>query len=103
MNRQQLERQLKERLAKDGYAVELLKQWPAKATYYKGDGEAIPGLPADPWSMQRYLAKGFSLVPPTCSGIEPIPLKRGRQGKRSLANMLREISNKESLMQGGEE
>jgi len=37
--------------------------WPAKATYYKPTGEPMPNLPADPYSMSRYLARGFTLKP----------------------------------------
>ncbi len=54
---------LREELNKQGYAVKI-DMWPAKATYYKPDGEAMPNLPADPWSMRRYLRRGFTLVPP---------------------------------------
>ena len=63
-NRQQLERELRQQLALQGFAVELLDQWPARATYYKPDGESMLGLPSDPFSMKRYLARGFTLVPP---------------------------------------
>ena len=36
----------------------------AKATYYSRDGEPMPNLPADPKSLERYLARGFTLTPP---------------------------------------
>ena len=62
--RQAVEREIRKDLAAQGYSVALLRQWPARATYYKTDGEAMPGLPADPFSMQRYLARGFTLFPP---------------------------------------
>lgn len=64
VTKQQLKEQLKAELEKEGYKVELLKQWPARATYYKKDGEPMTNLPADPYSMQRYLKKGFTLTPP---------------------------------------
>jgi len=51
-------------LKSQGFAIRDLGSWPAKATYYKQNGEAMPNLPADPWSMQKYLHKGFTLVPP---------------------------------------
>ena len=35
-----------------------------KATYYKPNGEVFPNLPADPASMQSYLDRGLTLVPP---------------------------------------
>ncbi len=68
--RQQIERELKTELASQGYSVSLLDSWPAKATYYTKDGEAMPGLPANPWSMQRYLRRGFTLVPPNGSDMK---------------------------------
>jgi len=43
-----------------------------KATYYKSDGEALPNLPADVDSMRRYLARGFTLVPPQ-PAVEVLP------------------------------
>lgn len=55
---------LLQRLAQDGVVIEELKSWPAKATYYKQNGEAMPNLPADPYSMNRYLGRGFTLTPP---------------------------------------
>lgn len=62
-----LRQELKEDLAKQGYYIQDLGTWPAKATYYKPSGEAMPNLPADPYSMERYLKRGFTLVPPTPS------------------------------------
>ena len=38
------------------------------ATYYKPDGEAMR-LPADLWSRQRYLRRGFTLTPPSPSDV----------------------------------
>ena len=46
------------------------KDWPRKATYYKPDGEAMPNLPADPGSMQRYLDRGYTLAPPKPQVVE---------------------------------
>jgi hypothetical protein len=71
--RQQVERELKQELASQGYSVSLLDSWPAQATYYTKDGEAMPGLPANPWSMQRYLARGFTLVPPSGTDMVRCP------------------------------
>lgn len=60
----QLRRELQAELDSAGYGVKLLPGWPAKATYYNREGRAMPNLPADPFSMRRYLARGFTLVPP---------------------------------------
>lgn len=49
---------------KQGYSVNLLNSWPAKATYYKPSGEPLPNLPADPYSMRKYLRRGLLLAPP---------------------------------------
>lgn len=57
--RQELAQQLKEK----GWAF-VIDTWPDKLTYYKQDGEAMPNLPADPVSLKRYLARGFTLSPP---------------------------------------
>lgn len=56
--------ELKAELKRQGAAVALLDEWPAKATYYKPNGEAMPNLPSDPWSMQRYFGRGYTLAPP---------------------------------------
>ena len=61
--KQAIQQALKRELQDQGYAIRI-DRWPTRATYYKADGEAMPNLPADPWSMQRYLARGFTLVPP---------------------------------------
>jgi len=58
-------------LEKFGYVfaeVEGLRPQP-RATYYtinKNNGEVVemPNLPADPYSLQHYLAKGFTLTRP---------------------------------------
>ena len=78
MQRIQLERELRQQLASQGYSTELLRIWPARATYYKPDGEAMPGLPADPFSMKKYLSRGFTLVPPNKDDLfdEPTPIKK---------------------------
>lgn len=62
--RRKLENDIRRDLQAQGASVRLLDSWPAKATYYKPSGEAMPNLPADPWSMKRYLARGFTLEPP---------------------------------------
>ncbi len=71
--RQQIEREVRAELASQGYSVRLLDTWPAKATYYTKDGEAMPNLPAEPRSMKRYLARGFTLVPPADGDMKRCP------------------------------
>lgn len=65
--------QLQRELVAQGFVIRNVGEWPKKATYYKPNGEAMPGLPADPYSMKRYLARGFTLVPPT----EPVASGNG--------------------------
>lgn len=55
---------MKKELEGQGFSVSEITSWPAKHTYYKPDGEALPNLPADPESMQRYIKRGFTLVKP---------------------------------------
>lgn len=63
MNKKE-EQAIVEELNEQGFAIRNLKSWPAKSTYYKPDGEPMPNLPSDPWSLQRYLRRGFTLAPP---------------------------------------
>lgn len=56
-------KEVKELLKRQGYTVEI-DRWPKKSTYYKPSGEALPNLPSDPFSMEKYLRRGFTLEPP---------------------------------------
>src|SRR3990167_10844931 len=56
-------RKLQQELAAEGYVVSITA-WPHKATFYKPDGEAMPNLPADPYSMANYMKRGFTPFPP---------------------------------------
>ena len=69
-----------------GYYIDIDK-WPKRLTYYKPDGEGLPHLPADPWSMERYLKRGFTLVPPE------LPIQPSDGGKEELAPLY--VSNKD--------
>jgi len=56
---------------------------PAKATYYHKDketGEIIehPNLPIDPWSLQRYLRRGFVL---NKSQLQPQAVEQSQEGE----------------------
>ncbi len=42
----------------------------ARATYYNKEGKELPNLPADPYHLQRYLARGFTLEKPQTSEIK---------------------------------
>ncbi len=57
--------EFKELLRTQGWAFRDLGTWPAKATYYKQNGEAMPNLPAEPTAMKKYLRRGFLLYKPT--------------------------------------
>jgi hypothetical protein len=49
-----------------GYSItELpnLKKVPTM-TFYNKEGEPLPNLPADPYHLKRFLARGFTLEPP---------------------------------------
>ncbi len=59
-----------------GYKVEEvpgLRQLP-KATYYNKAGEALANLPADPYHMRRYLARGLRL-----SLDAPVPVAKAEE------------------------
>jgi len=66
-----IDMELRRDLANQGFAFSEVKnlQEQPKATYYKADGTAMPNLPADPRSMKRYLARGFTLAPPVGQGL----------------------------------
>lgn len=68
-----IDMELRRELAGQGYAIAELKRLEVqpKATYYKADGTVLPNLPADPRSVRRYLARGFSLIPPAVSNTGP--------------------------------
>mgnify|MGYP001558968340 CR=1 FL=1 len=60
----QVKHEIRSALESQGFSISLLREWPAKATYYRANGEPLPNLPADPWSMRKYLARGLTLQPP---------------------------------------
>ena len=94
--RVRLEREIVRELQESGASVRLLPNWPAKATYYTKEGRVMPNLPADPWSMKRYLARGFTLTPPVkeesgeliCDecGAGPFKAKIGLAGHKRTHN-----------------
>ena|SRR3990167_6263974 len=56
-----------------------------KFTFYKPNGEAMPNLPADPRSMERYLKRGFTLTPPLSpKAVTSVPVGVEEQRDRSL-------------------
>lgn len=65
-------RDLIAQLAGRGYALQVT-DWPRRITWYKPTGEAMPNLPADPWHMERYLARGFTPDLPMVAQAEPVP------------------------------
>lgn len=107
VTKQQLQKQLTQELEKSGYKVELLKQWPVRATYYKKDGEPMSNLPADPYSMQRYLRKGFTLTPPQGAAPKKTRSRRNKEiindvGDKGNIVQIPITEYKASLNQGGE-
>ncbi len=75
---------LAEELKREGFVIRDLGNWPLTATYFKPDGEALPNLPADPYSMQKYRRRGLSLVPPVM--VAPLyesPNPKVRKKKKS--------------------
>ena len=58
-NQMAQKRELASQLRGQGYAF-TLTDWPRRITWFKPSGEAMPNLPADPWHMERYLARGFT-------------------------------------------
>ena len=82
-----IDMELRRDLANQGFAFSELKnlQEQPKATYYKADGTAMPNLPADPRSMKRYLARGFTLVPP--NGVSGLACACGFQAKSKFGLM----------------
>lgn len=63
----QLITQLKDR----GYSWQFT-DWPRRITWFKASGEAMPNLPADPWHMERYLARGFRPDLPKITQVESV-------------------------------
>jgi len=64
---------LREILSRDG-RMEFFYNPPPRVQYYRKDGAKLPNLlPGDAYSMQRYLAKGWTLDPPVgvVSSSEP--------------------------------
>ena len=51
-------------LAQQGFTWSLLQNSREKVTWYKPDGTALHNLPADPYHMKRYRARGWTLTPP---------------------------------------
>jgi len=54
----------RQRLAQQGFSWSFIQNNREKATWYKPDGSSIPNLPADPYHMRRFRARGWTLVPP---------------------------------------
>jgi hypothetical protein len=51
-------------LAQQGFSWSFIQNNREKATWYKPDGTALPNLPADPYHMRRYRARGWTLTSP---------------------------------------
>ena len=51
-------------LAQQGFSWSFIQNNREKATWYKPDGTPLHNLPADPYHMRRYRARGWTLVAP---------------------------------------
>ena len=56
-------------LAGQGFSWTFLQNTREKVTWYKPDGTALHNLPADPYHMKRYRARGWTLAPPEAPAI----------------------------------
>ena len=56
-------------LAQQGFSWSFLQNTREKVTWYKPDGTALHNLPADPYHMKRYRARGWTLAPPEAPAI----------------------------------
>ena len=56
-------------LNQQGFSWSFIESNRDKATWYKPDGTPRPNLPADPYHMRRYRARGWTLVPPESPAI----------------------------------
>ena len=56
-------------LAGQGFSWTFLQNTREKVTWYKPDGTALHNLPADPYHMKRYRARGWTLAPPETPAI----------------------------------
>ena len=62
-----LKRELMNQLKAQGYSWQFT-DWPRRITWFNTTGQAMPNLPADPWHMERYLARGFTPDLPRVQG-----------------------------------
>jgi len=51
-------------LSSQGFTWSFIQNSREKVTWYKPDGTALHNLPADPYHMKRYRARGWTLIPP---------------------------------------
>jgi len=74
-------------LNRQGFAVELLEKRAERVQWYKADGTPIGGLlPADPYHMARYRAKGWRLTKYTDEQIETMQANEIHLVEGSLPN-----------------
>ena len=75
-------------LVNDGYLVEELKNLDnqTKRIYYHRDGTPTVPLPADPYSVSKYLSKGFTLQLPSS---QETPLYISDKPKKSRGRLKR--------------
>jgi len=73
-----LKRELMNQLKAQGYSWQFT-DWPRRITWFNTKGQAMPNLPADPWHMERYLARGFTPDLPRMAQAEVAPVPETAQ------------------------
>ena len=77
-------------LAQQGFSWSFIQNNREKATWYKPDGTALPNLPADPYHMRRYRARGWTLVAPDSPVIPQDAVDQLQEQVAAAAELLEE-------------
>jgi hypothetical protein len=75
-------------LSQQGFSWSLIQNSREKFTWYKPDGTALPNLPADPYHMKRYRARGWTLVPPELPTIPQDAINQLQEQVTAAAELL---------------
>jgi len=76
-----IEESLRAEVKANGFAVKVMDIPKSRGTIYKPNGEPMPNMPIDPYHLQRYLRRGFTLLPPSQISAFNTGKKRGRPRK----------------------
>lgn len=74
-----IEKELHAEVKANGFAIKVMDIPKQRGTLYKANGELMPNMPIDPYHLQKYLRRGFTLYPPEKAYLEK--RKRGRPAK----------------------